>query len=132
MARTSKYLNPATSTRQGLTSFERRVLDLVDSIPPRSVMAYSDIAEFLGEGTARMVARVMSTKTDPDTPWQRVLKADGTCAAEVAQQQLELLRAEGTPFTIGRNGYPSHRVDLRQARWNPPPGSVATSSEPGP
>jgi alkylated DNA nucleotide flippase Atl1 len=118
-ASSSRFLNPATSTRQGLSPFERRVLDVVDSIPPGYVMAYSDIAEYLGEGTARMVARVMSTKTDPDTPWHRVLKADGRCAPEVALEQLRLLRDEGTPFVAKRTqpGIPSDRVNLAIARW---------------
>jgi alkylated DNA nucleotide flippase Atl1 len=115
----TKYIDPATSPRQGLTSFERRVLDVVDSIPPGYVMAYSDIAEFLGEGTARSVARVMSTKTEPDTPWQRVLKADGRCAPEVAVEQLVLLRAENTPFALARSKIVSDRVDLAKARWLP-------------
>ncbi len=100
--------------------FDRRVLATVDAIPSGSVMAYGDIAEFLGEGTPRMVARVMSTKSDPDTPWHRVLKSDGRCAPEVALRQLALLRGEETAFTPSRNGGLSDRINLAIARWNPP------------
>jgi alkylated DNA nucleotide flippase Atl1 len=128
MAKRSRYLDPASSTRQGLSSFDRAVLDLVDRIPRRRVMTYGAIAEYLGQGSPRLVARVMSTRSEPDTPWQRVLRSDGTCAAEVAERQLALLRAEGTPFkssakpragTVTAVSSRSDRVDLERALWDP-------------
>ncbi len=120
MAARRQVLNPATSSRQGLTTFDRLVLDLVDRIPPGRVMTYGSIADWLGQGSPRLVARVMSTKSDSDTPWQRVLRSDGSCAPEVADRQLGLLRAENAPFkaAVNRPG-PSERIDLRLAHWSP-------------
>jgi methylated-DNA-protein-cysteine methyltransferase related protein len=118
VSRPTKYLDPARSPRQGLTAFDRRVLDLVDRIPVGKVMTYGAIAEWLEQGSPRLVARVMSTKSDVDTPWQRVLRSDGTCAPEVAEEQLRLLQLEEVPFvSSGRSATP--RVDLRVAHWNP-------------
>lgn len=83
-------------------------------------MTYGSIADWLGQGSPRLVARVMSTKSDPETPWQRVLRSDGSCASEVAAKQLVLLRAENTPFkpATGRPGL-SDRIDLGIAHWSP-------------
>ena len=37
-----------------------------------------------------------------DLPWHRVLRADGTCAPQIAQEQLARLRAEGVLLKRGR------------------------------
>jgi alkylated DNA nucleotide flippase Atl1 len=72
--------------------FAERVLDVVERIPPGRVMAYGDIAEYLGEGGPRQVGRVMAL-WGGGVPWWRVIRADGTP-----------LRGE--------------RVDMRHARWD--------------
>jgi methylated-DNA-protein-cysteine methyltransferase related protein len=115
--RPSRYLDPQHSTKQGLSKFDRSVLDVVDRIPPGRVMSYGSIADHLQQGTPRLVARVMSTKSDPDTPWHRVLRSNGTCAPEVATEQLRLLRTEGVVFVSGSDGRPTDRVDLTVAMW---------------
>ncbi len=76
--------------------------------------SYGEIAEILGRGGPRLVAQVMS-RYGSEVPWHRVLRANGTCAAEVAHRQIPLLRQEGTPFRPGTN-----RVDMARAGW---PGS---------
>lgn len=106
--------HPERSKFQGIPVFARLVLDLVDRIPPGCVMAYGDIAEWLEQGTPRLVARVMSTHGGEEVPWWRVLRADGTCAAEVADRQVPLLVAEGVAWKV-----PGHRVDMVMARWRP-------------
>jgi alkylated DNA nucleotide flippase Atl1 len=103
----------ATSRLQGVPPFARRVLDVVEAIPRGKVLAYGDIAAWLGEEGPRSVARVMGRYGD-EVPWHRVLRSDGTCAPEVALRQLPLLRAEGVPF--GRTG---ERVRMAEARWDP-------------
>ena len=114
-ARPSRFTpsTPAASRFQGLPEFARRVLDVVDAIPAGQVMAYGDIAEWLGDGGPRRVARVMGLYGD-EVPWHRVLRADGTCAPEVAMRQLPLLREEGVPF-----GRSYDRVRMAEARWDP-------------
>ncbi len=103
---------PALSRHQGMPLFARQVLDVVDSIPAGRVLAYGDIAEYLGGAGPRMVARVMATYGD-EVPWWRVLRADGSCAAEVADRQLPLLRSEGVAFRS------PERIDLVLARHHP-------------
>jgi methylated-DNA-protein-cysteine methyltransferase related protein len=115
---TSRYLDPQHSTKQGLSAFDRMVLDLVDRIPPGRVMSYGSIADCLQHGTPRLVARVMSTKSDPDTPWHRVLRSNGTCAPEVATEQLRRLRSEGVAFLTGRDGGQTDRVNMAIAVWS--------------
>jgi alkylated DNA nucleotide flippase Atl1 len=92
--------------------FAERVLDLVDQIPSGKVLAYSDVAEVLGEGGARAVGTVMG-RFGSGVPWHRVVRADGRVAAGHEAQALALLRAEGTPMR-------GDRVDLAQARWKGP------------
>ena len=48
----------------------------------------------------------MASNEDPDVPWHRVVRADGSLA--VGERQRRLLEAEGVPFR-GR------RVDLHAA-----------------
>ncbi len=92
------------------TEFAERVLDVVDRIPPGCVMAYGDIAEYLGEGGPRQVGRVMAL-WGGGVPWWRVTRADGSPPAGHERQALERYRAEGTPLR-------RERVDMRLARWD--------------
>jgi alkylated DNA nucleotide flippase Atl1 len=91
-------------------AFAQRVLDLVDTIPAGKVMAYGDIAEYLGEGGPRQVGRVMST-WGGGSAWHRVVRADGTPAPGICAEALVRLRADRTPMR-------GDRVDMRQARWD--------------
>ena len=98
--------------------FTQRVLDVVEAIPPGRVMAYGDIAEYLGDGGPRRVARVMSSRGD-EVPWWRVLRADGTPAPPVAARQIRHLRDEGTPMRPSGD-----RVDIAHARWLGPEAAL--------
>jgi alkylated DNA nucleotide flippase Atl1 len=93
-----------------IPDFAQRVLDVVDSIPRGRVMAYGDIAEFLGEGGPRQVGRVMSMWGGA-VPWHRVVHADGTPAPCHDGSALRLLRKDHTPMR-------GDRVDMRAARWD--------------
>ncbi|MDQ3476306.1 MAG: MGMT family protein [Actinomycetota bacterium] len=90
--------------------FAEAVYDVVDTIPVGRVMTYGDIAEFLGQGGPRRVARAMAL-CQGAVSWHRVIRSTGIPAQQVRARQLELLTAEGTPLLDGS------RVDLRQARW---------------
>src|SRR6266550_3817358 len=94
-----------------IPEFAWRVLDVVDRIPPGKVMAYGDVAAYLGAGSARGVGAVMR-QWGHEVPWHRVLMADGRPAPGHAREQLALLRGDGV---LARNG----RVDMKVARWNP-------------
>ena len=95
-----------------LPPFVLDVLDVVAAIPPGRVLSYGDVAELLGEGGPRSVARVLS-RYGSSVPWWRVLRADGTPAPPVAARALERYRAEGTPMRRG-----GERVDIAVARWD--------------
>ncbi len=92
------------------TEFAERVLDVVDRIPPGHVMAYGDIAEYLGEGGPRQVGRVMAL-WGGGVPWWRVTRADGSPPLGHERRALEKYRVEGTPLR-------GERVDMRGARWD--------------
>jgi alkylated DNA nucleotide flippase Atl1 len=93
-----------------VTPYARAVLDAVDAIPAGKVMAYSDVAEYVGKGTGRTVATVMG-RYGGEVAWHRVVRSDGSCAPEVRDRQLPLLREDGVPMD-------GQRVDMRRARWN--------------
>ncbi|WP_063127679.1 MGMT family protein [Nocardia fusca] len=86
-----------------------RVREVIADIPRGRVLTYGDVAARAGVTSARIVGRILATD-GADLPWQRVLRADGTCAAHLAERQLSRLRAEGVTVTSGR-------IDLRRYRW---------------
>ena len=79
------------------------VLDRVRAIPEGKVAAYGDITP----GAPRHAGRVLSESHEPDVPWHRVVRADGTLAK--GHRQKELLRAEGVRFH-------GDRVDMKTCR----------------
>lgn len=86
-----------------MTSRADRVLARIRAIPPGYVRAYSD----LEPGAPRFPGRVLATTTEPDLPWHRVVRADGSLPK--GERQRALLEAEGIPFR-------GDRVDMRRAR----------------
>ena len=80
------------------------VLRRVRSIPEGRVTSYGD----LSPGAPRYAGSVLSSCHDPDVPWQRVVRADGSLAK--GDRQRRLLEREGVPMR-GR------RVDLTEAWW---------------
>jgi methylated-DNA-protein-cysteine methyltransferase-like protein len=81
---------------------EAEILRRERSIPPGFVATYGDLCP----EAPRRAGAVMAANQDPDLPWHRVVRADGSLA--VGERQRRLLEAEGVPFR-GR------RVDLRAA-----------------
>ncbi|HET7507973.1 MAG TPA: MGMT family protein [Solirubrobacterales bacterium] len=82
---------------------EFEVLERVRSIPEGFVRTYGDVSP----GAPRFAGTVLFQVDEPDLPWWRVVRADGSLAK--GDRQRTLLRAEGVPFRGGR-------VDMRQAR----------------
>lgn len=79
------------------------VLDRIRAIPPGFVRTYGDVSP----GAPRFAGTVLSQYHDPDVPWHRVVRADGSLAK--GDRQRSLLEREGVPFR-------STRVDMRAAR----------------
>ncbi|HEX2161315.1 MAG TPA: MGMT family protein [Thermoleophilaceae bacterium] len=84
------------------------MLERVRAIPPGRVTTYGD----LSPGAPRFAGSVLSACDDPDLPWQRVVRADGSLPK--GDRQRGLLEAEGVPFR-------GARVDMGAA-WMPVPG----------
>jgi methylated-DNA-protein-cysteine methyltransferase related protein len=74
----------------------RRVLDRIRRVPPGFVTTYGDLCP----EAPRFAGHVLSACDDPDVPWQRIVRADGSLAK--GERQGRLLRAEGVPFRGGR------------------------------
>jgi methylated-DNA-protein-cysteine methyltransferase-like protein len=87
----------------------RAVLDRVRSIEPGRVTTYAD----LSPEAPRYAGAVLAACHDPEVPWQRIVRADGSLAK--GERQRRLLEAEGVPFV-------GDRVDMRAA-WTPPTSS---------
>jgi methylated-DNA-protein-cysteine methyltransferase-like protein len=82
---------------------ELEVLERARAIPEGFVRTYGDVSP----GAPRFAAAVLFQADDPDLPWWRVVRADGSFPK--GDRQRALLRAEGVPFS-GR------RVDMSVAR----------------
>lgn len=92
------------------------VLDVVEQIPPGSVMTYGDVAvvvrRALGRGGPRHVGAALR-EAGAAVPWWRVVRASGLPAVHKVETAVSLLVVEGCPFST------SERVDLRRARVAP-------------
>ena len=71
-----------------------RVRAVVLAIPPGETRSYGEVAAEAGLRSARLVGRILAVDGH-DLPWHRVVRADGSCAPHIAQEQHERLRAEG-------------------------------------
>ncbi len=93
-----------TRTEDGfLRSREFEVLERVGEIPEGFVSTYGDVSP----GAPRFAGTVLFQADDPDLPWWRVVRADGSLAK--GDRQRALLRAEGVPFR-------GERIDMSRAR----------------
>jgi alkylated DNA nucleotide flippase Atl1 len=82
---------------------ELEVLARVREIPAGFVRTYGDVSP----GAPRFAGAVLFECDEPDLPWWRVVRADGSLAKGARQQRL--LVAEGVPFR-------GDRVDMKVAR----------------
>jgi methylated-DNA-protein-cysteine methyltransferase related protein len=81
------------------------VLRRVRSVPAGFVTTYGDLCP----GAPRFAGAVLAECHEPDVPWQRIVRADGSLAKGARQRRL--LESEGVPFR-------GERVDMREA-WLP-------------
>jgi alkylated DNA nucleotide flippase Atl1 len=82
---------------------EHMVLERVRGIPPGFVRTYGDVSP----GAPRFAGTVLHANDDPQLPWWRVVRADGSLAKGARQRQR--LEAEDVPFR-------GERVDMHAAR----------------
>jgi methylated-DNA-protein-cysteine methyltransferase related protein len=81
------------------------VLRRARAVPEGFVTTYGDLCP----DAPRFAGAVLAACHDPDVPWQRVVRADGSLAQGARQRRL--LEAEGIPFK-------GDRVNMRAA-WFP-------------
>ena len=81
------------------------ILNRIRRVKPGFVTTYGDLCP----EAPRFAGQVLSQCSDPDVPWQRIVRADGSLAK--GKRQRRLLEAEGVPFR-------GERVDMREA-WMP-------------
>ncbi len=79
------------------------MLSRVRAIPEGSVATYGDVSP----GAPRFAGSVLFGADQPDLPWWRVVRADGSLAKGARQRQM--LIAEGVPFR-------GERVEMSGAR----------------
>ncbi len=82
------------------------VLNRARSVPIGFVATYGDLCP----EAPRFAGMVLAACEDPDVPWQRIVRADGSLAKGARQRRL--LEAEGVPFR-------GARVDMATA-WADP------------
>jgi methylated-DNA-protein-cysteine methyltransferase related protein len=87
------------------TTREREVLERIRRVPEGFVTTYGDLCP----GAPRFAGQVLSRCRDPEVPWQRIVRADGSLAK--GERQRRLLETEGVPFR-------GSRVDMDHA-WVP-------------
>jgi methylated-DNA-protein-cysteine methyltransferase-like protein len=79
------------------------VLARIRATPEGFVRSYGDVSP----GAPRFAGTVLYRNDDPDVPWWRIVRADGSLAKGARQRAL--LEAEGVPFR-------GEKVDMRVAR----------------
>jgi alkylated DNA nucleotide flippase Atl1 len=79
------------------------VLERVRAVPEGFVRTYGDVSP----GAPRFAGTVLFNDDDPELPWWRIVRADGSLAKGARQRAL--LEAEGVPFR-------GEKVDMRAAR----------------
>jgi methylated-DNA-protein-cysteine methyltransferase-like protein len=84
-------------------SRELEVLSRVREIPEGFVRTYGDVSP----GSPRFAGAVLFECDEPDLPWWRVVRADGSLAK--GDRQRRHLLAEGVPFR-------GERVEMKVAR----------------
>lgn len=82
---------------------EGEVLARVRAIPPGEVRTYGDVSP----GAPRFAGSVLFGAAEPQLPWWRVVRADGSLAKGARQRRR--LVAEGVPFR-------GKRVDMKAVR----------------
>ena len=87
------------------TDRREAVLARIRATPPGFVRTYGDVSP----GAPRFAGTVLHGDHDPDLPWWRIVRADGSVATHPPARQRKLLEAEGVPFR-------GDKVDMRAAR----------------
>jgi methylated-DNA-protein-cysteine methyltransferase-like protein len=119
-------------TRDGVASFERRVLLVVSRIPPGRVATYGDVARLAGRpGAARAVGAILRRARAPGLPYHRVIAAGGRLGGYSSRAlKRALLVAEGI-VVVGTRVHGFARIRWRDRRAMPGLRGVGLGRRPG-
>ncbi len=92
-------------TEGRIASAQSEILARVRAIPAGWVRTYADVSP----GAPRLAGYVLRHCDEPDLPWHRVVRADGSLAQ--GERQRRRLRAEGVPFRGDRVAIERARLD---------------------
>lgn len=96
--------------------FKQKVYELVATIPKGRVMTYGQLAALAGHPYAARIVGGIAHWGDPDLPWQRVVKKDGSLAEGYpggVKGHAEALREEGVEVND------EFKIDIERLRWFP-------------
>ncbi len=97
-------------------NFKEQVYELVRHIPKGRVMTYGQIASLCGRPRAARIVGGVAHWGNPELPWQRVVKKDGSLAEGFPGGQVEhkqVLEAEGVKVSK------EYKVDIKNLLWRP-------------
>lgn len=94
-----------------------RIYKVVRHVPQGKVATYGQVANIVGECSARMVGYALAAlKPGSDVPWQRVINSKGKISLRndgvEDQLQRHLLESEGVKFDS------SGKIDLEKFGWS--------------
>ena len=81
-----------------ITSFQKKVYNVVRKIPKGKVLTYKEVAVLAGSPlAARAIGNILSKNYDPNIPCHRVIRSDGKLGRynRGDEKKRELLRGEG-------------------------------------
>ena len=113
-----KILKTSLKPKPSQPTFLQKVELIVSQIPAGKVMTYGQVAQCIGQGTARLVGIALSSlPTGSSIPWHRVVNAKGGISPRANPQssleQIQRLLDEGIQFN--RN----QELDLNSYRYKP-------------
>ena len=99
-----------------MTDFQKKVYELLRTVPRGKVVSYGQLARMAGRsGASRAVGMCMRTNPDaPHTPCHRVVASDGSLhgysAGDGLPTKKKMLIEEGVQFK-------GEKVDMSQSQW---------------
>ena len=104
--------------KPGQSTFLLKMELVVSQIPAGKVMTYGQVAQCIGQGTARLVGMALSSlPTESSIPWHRVVNNKGGISPRANPQssleQIQRLIDEGVQFNYNQE------MDLRSYRFEP-------------
>lgn len=97
--------------------FKQRVYEIVGMIPKGRVMTYGQLAALAGHPYAARIVGGIAHWGNPNLPWQRVVKKDGSLAEGYpggTTGHAEALRVEGIEVNS------EFKIDIERLLWHPP------------